>query len=185
MVPENEQAVCVACGLCCDGTLFGHAELGQDEKGHLPELIEQNAFMIGEKDYFRLPCLYFSDRCTIYESSRAVVCGAYRCRLLADMAEGKVTAEDAMETVREARFMRTGLQEAYKSFSGDPGVLPFMKIMSELGKYYKRNYGNGVTDPAYEVMQARCNIFQALLIKHFRPEGHFEDLVMKKDENKI
>ena len=183
--PENEQAVCVTCGLCCDGTLFGHAELNPGEKGQLPDLIEQNVFMIGEKDYFRLPCLYFSGRCTIYESNRAFVCGSFRCRLLSDMADGKVSPEDALETVREARLMRTGIQEAYKSFSGDEGVLPFMKIMNGLGKYLKRNSGAGFPDPAYEVIQARCNIFQALLIKHFRPTGHFEDLVMKKTETGI
>ncbi len=183
IAPENEQAVCLECGLCCDGTLFGHAELGHEEKGHLPDLIEQNVFMVDGKDYFRLPCLYFRGKCTIYESQRAVVCGSYRCRLLNDIADGKASAEEAFSIVRRAREMRNSLVLDYSIFRPGHEMLPFAKILMELGKHDKSTAGNDFTEADHDIMQARCNIFEALLIRHFRPSGHFEKMVMKMDQD--
>lgn len=179
MAPENEQAVCLECGLCCDGTLFGHAELGPGEKGHLPDLIEQRVFMLGGKDYFRLPCLYFKGKCTIYGNPRAEVCGSYRCRLLSDMGEGKVSPEEAMEIVRRAVEMRNRLVSAYSIFRPGEEMLPFTRILRELGKLNESKAGNDVSGAEYEIIQAQCNIFEALLIRHFRPSGDFEKIVMK------
>lgn len=179
MAPENEQAVCLTCGFCCDGTLFGHAVLKPEEKGNLPLLIEQRVFMIGEKDFFRLPCQYFSGRCTIYESKRADVCGSYRCRLLSDMAAGIIQPGTALEIVQGARLQRRDITEAYKSFSGDGSELPLTGILRELGRYREGMSGDGGSDTGYEMLQARCNIFEALLIRYFRPESDFESMVMK------
>lgn len=75
--------------------------------------------------------------------------------------------------------MRKELQERYSSFSGCAEDLPMKRILRELGKYFERTAGSGSPDPGYELLQARCNIFEALLIKYFRPAGQFEDLVMK------
>jgi hypothetical protein len=135
MAPEREQTVCLSCGLCCDGTLFGHAVLKPGEKGNLPSLIEQRVFMIGEKDYFRLTCLYFLGRCTIYSSKRADVCGSFRCRLLSEMSEGRISFEKALEIIKGAVIMRNSLQEEYRSFPESPGILPLTEIMKVLGNY--------------------------------------------------
>lgn len=179
IAPEQEQAVCVTCGFCCDGTLFGHAVLKPEEKGNLPLLIKQRVFSVGEKDFFRLPCLYFSGRCTIYESKRADVCGAYRCRLLSDMAAGIIDPGTALEIVKGARLQRRDITEAYKSFSGNGSELPLTGILRELGRYSVQMEGGGEPDSDYEMLLARCNIFEALLIRHFRPESDFESMVMK------
>ena len=179
--PENEQAVCLECGLCCDGTLFGHAELGPEERGNLPDLIEQNAFVIEGKDFFRLPCHYFKGKCTIYESPRAVVCRSYRCRLLSDVAGGHVSEEEALKIAGGAREMRDSLALAYRSIRPGNEMLPFTGILRELGKHIDSVAGSGLTDEDIDLMKARCNIFEALLIKHFRPSGDFEKIVMKKE----
>mgnify|MGYP000933622400 FL=1 len=194
MAPENEQAVCLTCGFCCDGTLFGHAVLKPDEKGNLPPLIEQNVFRQEGKDYFRLPCLYFSGRCTIYESPRADVCGAYRCRLLADMEAGKISSGEAVEIVRNADRMRKEITDAYRILTSSSDGEPLTVVLRELGRRHEPAAGAGsedtrhepvaddaTNDPGYELLQVRCNILEALLIKHFRPEGDFESLVMKHD----
>ena len=179
VAPENEQAICLECGLCCDGTLFGHAELVPGEKGNLPDLIEQNVFTAGAKDYFRLPCLYFKEKCTIYGKPRAEVCGSYRCRLLSDMSEGKISPDEALETVRHARETRDSLASAYIAFSPANEILPFAGILMELGKSRKNADGDDVSATDHDIIQARCNIFEALLIRHFRPSGDFEKIVMK------
>lgn len=178
--PENEQTICLECGLCCDGTLFGHAELGPGERGNLPAMIEQNVFVLDGKDFFRLPCLYFRDKCTIYDRPRAEVCGSYRCRLLSDMKEERITAVEALEIIRRAREMRHSLVRAFNLSRTGNEMLPFAVILRELGKRNEPSAVNDFTDSDFYIIQARCNIFEALLIKHFRPAGDFEKIVMRK-----
>ncbi len=236
--PPEEQSVCVRCGFCCDGTLFHHAHLDEGERGHLPPEIEKNAFNTNGNEYFRLPCNYFSDKCTIYDQQRANVCGSYRCQLLFDMAAGTITVAGAHETVRRAAEIRDSLLEEYKQITGKREEIYFRKLLRELGKLQESNtvgpdklqasgstddqgtvqksgnivglgrlQNSGSTDeqeidlesgntdepgrlqnPAaggaslseeLDMLIARCNILEALLIKHFRPAGDFEKLVMK------
>ena len=179
--PPDEQKICVKCGFCCDGTLFLHACLNPGERGvgDLPEWIEENSFTEDGKDYFRLPCNYFSEKCTIYDLRRAVVCGSYRCQLLKDFADGKISVNDAVETVREAMQMRKELLEQYRNISGNDGVMNFRQLLIELGKIQKSATDKGSLSMAYEMLLVRCNIFEALLIKHFRSAEDFEKMIMK------
>jgi hypothetical protein len=173
----EEQKICVGCGFCCDGTLFVHAVLNPGERGTLPEKIEENAFSEGEKDYFRLPCRYFTGKCSIYESTRAHVCGAYRCRLLRDCAEQKLSLEEALAIVRQAELVRSSLFEQYRLLSGHNDAFHFMKILRDIEKIERPESTEEFPAVDFETFRARCNIFEALLIKHFRPAGDFERLM--------
>jgi len=173
---EAEQEICVNCGFCCDGTLFLHASLNPGERGHLPEKIEQNSFNEGEKDYFWLPCHYFSGKCSIYHSKRADVCSSYRCQLLRDFAEGKITLNDAREIVSEAKNMRRLIIEQYREISGKGEEIYFRRLLAELGKVHKLVAENELPGRDYDMLLVRCNIFEALLIKHFRSAGDFDKM---------
>jgi hypothetical protein len=176
--PACEQKICVGCGFCCDGTLFVHAVLKPEEKENLPEKISENIFIEGGRDYFRLPCEYFMGKCSIYDSRKADVCRSYRCQLLRDFAEHKISQDEAMTIVREAVSMRREILDLYRQFSGSNEKY-FMKILNELGKYQRAGTGKEVQGMNYEILQARCNIFKVLLIKHFRSEEEFEKMIMK------
>jgi hypothetical protein len=180
--PIEEQEICVSCGFCCDGTLFLHAHLNSGERGHLPEKIESDSFSEGDKDYFRLPCNYFSGKCTIYDNKRADICSSYRCQLLNDFAERKITLPEALEVVREAMKMRTGIFEQYKLISGDRTDIHFRKLLQELGKVQKRANKEEFLGMDYEMLMARCNIFEALLIKNIRSATDFENMVSIEDK---
>ena len=177
--PDQEQKICVECGFCCDATLFVHAVLNPGEKGNLPEGIEANVFSEGERDYFRQPCRYFEGRCTIYNRKRADVCGAYRCQLLRDFAGGKITFDQAMDIVEKAKTVRSELLDQYGKLSGSVRNIPFMEVLKELGKNPRQDGRNASAGVEYELLLVRCNIFEALLIRHFRSVNDFEKLVMK------
>ena len=49
----------------------------------------------------------------------------------------------------------------------------------ELGKIRKSASGNEQSDMDYEMLLARCNIFEALLIKHFRSASDFEKMMIE------
>jgi hypothetical protein len=181
IAPLDEQKICVMCGFCCDGTLFLHACLNPGERGVglLPEKIEEASFSEDGKDYFRLPCHYFSEKCTIYDHERAHVCGSYRCQLLKDFAEGKVALDDASETARDAVGMRTAIIDEYRRISGKGGDVNFRQLLIDLGKIMKIAAEKVPASMDYEMLLARCNIFEALLIKHFRSAEDFEKMIMK------
>jgi hypothetical protein len=179
--PPDEQIICVGCGFCCDGTLFLHAHLEPGERGvgDLPGWIEENSISEEGKDYFTLPCGYFCEKCTIYDRKRADVCSSFRCQLLKDFTDGKVTLHDALAVVREAMKMRTALMEQYRRISGKSGDTVFRQMLVELGDMQKSASGASAGSIDYEMFVARCNIFETLLTKHIRSAEDFEKMIMK------
>lgn len=177
--PPEEQLICVTCGFCCDGTLFMHAHLNPGERGNLPEKIEENRFIEEGKDYFRLPCQYFSEKCTIYDRKRADICSSYRCQLLKDFAEGKITMSEALEIISGATRMREELMEQYRAISGNNSRIPLSALLIELGKIQKSVSEGASVSSEYEMLQAQCNILEVLLIKHIRSAEDFTKMVMK------
>lgn len=184
--PVSEQKICITCGLCCDGTLFGTAGLEAGEMGNLPENIEKNYKKIKDKEYFKLPCPYFRGKCTIYEQKKAIVCSSYRCQLLKDFAEKKVILHDALQIVRQAKQMRDRLMEQYCKISEKNMGINFRQLLLELGKIQKHASEKKPLSMDNEMLIASCNIFEALLIKHFRSAKDFNDMMVgNHDKQKI
>jgi hypothetical protein len=179
IAPLQEQKICITCGFCCDGTLFPHAHLNPGERGNLPEEIERASFSEDGKDYFRLPCHYFAEKCIIYDRKRADVCGSYRCLLLKDFAEGKISVDDALEVVQGATRIRREIIEEYCRFSGKSGDINFREILFDLGRISKSTSETEPVGAYNDLLLARCNILEVLIIKHFRSAEEFEKMIMK------
>lgn len=179
IAPAVEQEICVTCGLCCDATLYMHANLQPGERGNLPLKIEAVSVTEGGKDFFRLPCGYFSGSCTIYDCQRAEVCSTYRCKLLRMYAGQVISREDALRTVREAVAMRDSILDEYRRLTGWDASAGFRRIPVELGQMLKDGIADETVAGAYEMLLVRCNILEALLIKVFMAEEEFEKYVMK------
>ncbi|RDB04325.1 hypothetical protein [Runella aurantiaca] len=174
--PVAEQEICVKCGICCDGTLFNHAELepGEMSSGSLPKKIEQNYRKMGEKERFVLPCQYFEGKCTIYDQNRAIVCSAFRCQLLKDFSKGRITKYDADKTVLNALKFRNEIFELYKRIFGVDTKLSFRQLLTEIGKM--------PVPPAEQskelaLLKAQCNIYETLLIKNFKSIKTFKSMI--------
>lgn len=177
IAPPEEQAICITCGFCCDGTLFSHATLRPGESGNLPEKIEQNYVIINGKEFFKQPCLYFNGRCTIYNEEKAFVCSSYRCQLLRDFADHRISLQNALKVVREAVIIRNEIMQQYKEVSGNCSNVSFSQLLLDLGQVWTSEPENKFRFN-YELLQARCNIFEALLIKHIRSSADFESMMI-------
>jgi uncharacterized protein len=123
-----EQNLCMACGLCCDGTLFKTARVDPDER-----LIELQASGVqihieNERRRLLLPCAaYENNICKAYYNERAKVCTEYQCKLLKQCLSGKITWDEAEEVVRTTQLHKKELE-------------------ANLRKVYRFNSGKSLTD---------------------------------------
>ena len=178
--PAEEQQICVTCGFCCDGTLFLLAHLDPGERGSgLPVKIEESSLTENGRDYFHLPCKYFSGKCTIYNRKKANVCSSYRCQLLGEYAAGRISSDGAREVVREAMVIRDGILGDYRNPSANGGDMCFRQLLIDLSKNASKSSNEYSDNDGRDFLLARCNIFEALLTRHFRSREDFDKLIMK------
>jgi Fe-S-cluster containining protein len=100
--------ICGACGLCCDGSFFGHVEVTHEEapalRRHALPLFEQ-----GPGVAFAQPCAaHRGDHCGVY-ADRPRPCVDYRCTLLRRVDDGEVSRADALARIAKARSLIAGL----------------------------------------------------------------------------
>jgi Fe-S-cluster containining protein len=94
--------LCVGCGLCCNGSLHDAAALDQDEV-EAATATGLNVLQHMGKTGFAFPCPKLDDtRCTIF-GQRPRVCSRFMCKVLVDLREDKLTFDEALDHVREAR----------------------------------------------------------------------------------
>ena len=181
---ESEQTICITCGFCCDGTLFNHATLQPGEKGTLPQKMEEAYFMDGEKEFFRLPCPYFDGKCTIYDQKKAHICSAFRCELLKDYSGEKISQEAALRLIENAVRQRAEIRELAYKIIGTPPDISIRHLLLELRKVIHAKEENGEPkNRELEILLAKCTIFEALLIRHFKPAKDFDSMKMPVREN--
>ena len=101
--PDVISQLCPACGLCCNGVLFGDVELQRGDNAKLLTQLGLNLFRKGGKSAFSQPCSCFDGKlCGIY-ADRPKQCRAFECGLLKRVQAGKLTTGAALKTIAEAR----------------------------------------------------------------------------------
>jgi hypothetical protein len=120
-MPEgSESEICLACGFCCDGTLFNRVTAGPRETAESFIAIGLTPIDAspGEKVGFRQPCSQFTGLCSIY-TSRPSACRSFRCRLLRSVEGGKYTVTEALQIVRETNALRDALLPVLDTLHAD------------------------------------------------------------------
>lgn len=101
------EKLCLACGLCCDGTLFGHVRLGPGDDARklkaldLPVKVSRGRTPL---TYFPQPCAALcADRtCRVY-ADRPAQCRTFECGVFKDAQAGRITFAVALRRVKQAR----------------------------------------------------------------------------------
>jgi uncharacterized protein len=112
VLPDGEavkpgEQLCLACGLCCDGSLFDHVQLGTNDDAKklkslgLPVSLTRSAAPIAR---FRQPCSALcQDRtCQLY-ANRPLQCRVFECRVFKDAHAGRIEFSAALRSVKQAR----------------------------------------------------------------------------------
>ncbi len=139
---------CILCGFCCDGTLFSHGNIKENEpiaKGYLFEIIEK------EKLAFKQPCPYFTNNtCVIYAERPYAVCDSFECKLLKRFRTGNISFDAAMKIIVDVIKLKTRIEhqllEYHPGNKGDslPAKMKefkshFQGMMSEVE--YRKKFG--------------------------------------------
>jgi Fe-S-cluster containining protein len=104
---ESAEQLCLACGLCCDGTLFDNVRLGPDDEANklkalgLPVAVTRTKAPVA---FFRQPCAALcGDRtCRVY-ADRPGQCRTFECGVFKDVQAGRIKSVAALRLVKQAR----------------------------------------------------------------------------------
>src|SRR6476646_6807255 len=102
MTGTDADALCLDCGLCCDGTFYGSVVIAPAEKARLGrvglEVIQHDGALAMPQPCSALRgCL-----CNVY-ADRPSACAAYECLLRKRTVAGERTPSEARETIAKMR----------------------------------------------------------------------------------
>lgn len=111
-VNERAENLCLACGLCCDGTIFSDVTLeSEDSRDDLVATGLTFRIHSDGSERFDLPCLcHVGGPCVIY-AQRPSRCRRFRCDLLKAVEAGGIAPAEARNVVRQALDLRDGFRE--------------------------------------------------------------------------
>lgn len=111
---DDSSNICLSCGMCCDGTLIGFVQLDQKEVPALRaimEIEEEN-----NENIFFQPCDKYCNGCTIY-AERPESCVKFKCGLLENLEQKKLTFDSAINIIELAREKRYAIEEQISSLN--------------------------------------------------------------------
>lgn len=95
--------LCPACGLCCNGVLFGDVELQREDDAKRLTRLGVELFRKGHKTAFAQPCACLANGlCRIY-ADRPKRCATFDCGLLKRVQQEKITATAALKKIAETK----------------------------------------------------------------------------------
>ena len=147
-------ALCLSCGMCCDGTLFTHVAFEPGDAAIEPVFARMTAVAEGSGRGFAQPCEMLDRRaCAIY-ARRPRPCARFRCRTLRELDRGWIDVDDAASRVDAALSARAEVMTA--DGTGAP--------LSELRTRMEQAVGAERRDPAM-IALARLEL---VLLRWFR-----------------
>lgn len=176
---KKEQQICINCGLCCDGTLFNRAILKAGEKGHLPEKMEQAYAKNADEEFFRLPCLYFDGKCSIYDQKKAHICSAFKCKLLKQFSKNEVSQNEALSTIENAKKLRHEIYKLAHTVFGNDEKLHFRNVLVKINKTENEKRSVITDNRNFKMLKIKTLILEALLTKHFKSDKAFNQMIEK------
>lgn len=117
---QSGQSLCMSCGLCCDGTLFGQVHLTpEDQSATLSARVLQIAFR--HPPAFKQPCMAYKNcLCGIY-AERPHNCRKFQCGVLKRFTASELSYAEASEIIREAVTARDEVSEKMLATFGEYG----------------------------------------------------------------
>lgn len=115
----DQEALCLSCGLCCDGTLFSLVPIRDCDD--ITVLQASVQLLPDGQSGFEQPCRAYSNRgCRIY-ADRPTNCRKFHCKLLDELRERKIALPEAREKIKRVFAFRNDFRETLRRL--DPASL--------------------------------------------------------------
>jgi uncharacterized protein len=151
--------LCLACGLCCNGTLHTSVAV-QPEHARLVRNLGLTVEKIGQELGFCQPCpLHQDDCCSVYPQ-HPPSCQEFQCALLQKYENGDITLADSLTIVRTAKELHAeGFRaKLAESWDGERGLR-----------------GSGAVRQVNAECVLRAATLDVHIKKHFRRPGEASD----------
>lgn len=106
---EGASDLCLECGLCCDGTLFGYVPLHAGDRDSQVDALASTDSSEGVRRLTQ-PCPALDGRCCTVYSARPTVCRSFQCKLLVRLNTGAIGQAEALAVVRSTRGLVQGIR---------------------------------------------------------------------------
>jgi hypothetical protein len=101
----------MTCGLCCDGTLFGHVHLKPEDEVAPLAACGIKILLNSNSSAFKQPCAAFkSYTCSIY-ADRPHNCRDFQCVLLKRFKANAISQTEALKLIRDAVTLRDNVKQ--------------------------------------------------------------------------
>jgi Fe-S-cluster containining protein len=121
---DPAEALCLACGLCCNGALFKNVKLQPGDDRARLRVLGLSPRRFGAKLGCGQPCSAFTDgQCSIY-LERPVHCRSFECLLLMRYKSGRLKAAAALKRVALARRRVATVNRLLNSLGNRDEALP-------------------------------------------------------------
>lgn len=100
---RDASALCQACGICCNGTLFSYVDITEKQADQLsgtPVATRKNQ---KGKLVFDLPCAALAGTCCTIYDKRPTICRTYLCKLTRGVMNGSRQLDAALEAVEDMK----------------------------------------------------------------------------------
>ena len=161
---KDSTNICLACGICCDGTLIGFVEVSAIELERL-----KGVKKVETKDghgFFLQPCDKYCNGCTIY-SQRPKHCDSFNCKLLKSVQEKKLHFDVAVKIVDDAKSKTHAIEKKIAALQIALKSPSFYFKMVELKKVINRLEEKSNLTSAYQALRIDLEELDELLLENF------------------
>ena len=156
--------ICLACGLCCNGTLIGFVQVDSEELPVLRELLDlENT---NGEGFFLQPCKKYCDGCTIY-SKRPKQCAKYECELLKSVEQKEIDFESAIEIVEVIKQKKVTIEKQLALLPLELKSQSFYFKMVELNKLFQNSQSESSFTQNHLNLKSELAQLASLLSKRF------------------
>ena len=159
---NDSNNICLACGLCCDGTVLGFVQLEREEVPALKGLL--NIENDEGEGVFLQPCSQFCDGCSIY-SQRPKQCASFKCGLLKSVEQKSVSFDRAVEVTDEVKLLKTAIVKKLANLQIELKSKSFYFQMLELNRWFQKNEREISLSKSYLDLKSDLQEFDNLLSK--------------------
>lgn len=113
---KSDKPLCVACGLCCDGTLHGQTNVETNSKKAGKYKNSNINLSHTITTTFKQPCVEYNNKlgCKIY-TQRPKTCSNYKCLLLRKVGNKKINKDKALKVIKVAQNSRDTLLQHFST----------------------------------------------------------------------